>query len=243
MRRFPRKPNGPWAGFTLLEVMIGLVLLVMILLAAYRLFFHEVRTIRSAFEHLGVNENARLFLTQFGNDVRNANWLDFPPATVREGVPMLLPALEGKVCAFTRQEFDFSVKPPDPQFLRVAQVEWHLKKSPDGTFDLFRQIESESPAFPGGPAPFKGVRKVCGGVKEILVFSSIRRPAKFSSFPGLPLKNFLVFDPYEIDGHGPALVHVRAIFVKTGRKPGESEVPFQLRTSFALRGRLNGVNP
>lgn len=229
-------------GFTLVEIVVSLFLAVMILFALYRIFFGEVRAIRKAMEHLGVNESSRLFFAQFGNDVRNANWMTFPAATVREGVPKLLPAAVGKVCAFSRQVFDFSVKPPDARFIRKMQIEWELKASDDATFDLYRKINSEIPAYPGGPSPFSGYRKVCGGVKEISIFSSIRRPAKFSSFPGLPLKNLLVYEPYDIDGHGPQLIHVRIIFVRKSKEKNLGG-PFVMKTCFTLRGRLNGVNP
>ncbi len=231
-------------GFTLLEVIIGMCILVILLFAAYNIFFAEVRSIRKALEHVSVNENARLFLARFGNDIRNANWLDFPTPTVREGVAKLLPAMD-KVCAFTSQVFDFSIKPPDSKFIKTIKIEWKMKKAIDGTWDLYRDVESEVPASTGGQSPYKASRKVCGGVKEIFVYSEIKKPVKFSSFPGLPLKNLLVYEPYEIDGTGPYLVHVRITFVRqTGStKKFDDPFPFTLRTCFAVRGKLNCVNP
>jgi len=231
-------------AFTLVEIMIGLALCIILLFAVYRLFFAEVRSIRKALEHISVNENVRLFLTRFGNDVRNANWLDFPTPTVREGVPRLLPALEGPVCGFTTQVFDFSIKPPDPKFLKEIKIVYRIKKTTDGTYDILRDIDSEVPETPGGQG-YSATRKVCGGLKEIYVFSEIKKPVKFNTFPGLTFKNFLVYEPYDIDGTGPYLVHVRATFV---RQSGSSERikdenPFTIRTCYAIRGRMNGVNP
>lgn len=232
-------------AFTLVEIMVTLVLTLLLLFAVYRLFFSEILSIRRTLEHIELNENARLFLTRFSNDVRNANWLDFPAPSVREGVPILLPSIEGKVCAFTSQVFDFSIKPPDPRFLRKIKIEYRLKKAEDGTFDLHRDVFSEVPATPGGPFPYKSTRRICQGVKEIFVFSSIHRAPKMSSFPGLPLKSLLVFQPYELDGTGPNLIHVRISFVRKSNmaKSKKDENPLVIRTCFAIRGRLNSVNP
>jgi hypothetical protein len=227
-----------------MEVMLVLALSLILLIAVYRFFFAEVKVIRHALEHIEVNENARLFLARFGNDARNANWLEYPPATVREGVPRLLPAAEGRVCQFLSQVYDFSIKPPDPRFLRQVQVTWRLKKAKNGSFELYRDIHSEVPATPGGPFPYKATTRVCEGVKEIFVFSSIRRNPRYSSFPGLPFKNTLIFDPYDIDGTGPQLVHVRVTFMRRNMtEQKEDRNPLTLRTCFAMRGRLNGVNP
>ncbi|MBI3038119.1 prepilin-type N-terminal cleavage/methylation domain-containing protein [bacterium] len=240
-----RKTERRKKAFTLVEVMVALSLLVLILLVLYRLFFAGSRSIKIALEHISVNENARLFLSFFGNDVRNAVWINSPSPSVREGVPQILPAVEGKFCEITGQVFDFSVKPPDTKFLKTFRNEWHLKKSPDGTFEVFREIFSDIPPFPGGVAPYHASRMVCQGVKEIKVFSSLRRTVKFSSFLGLPFKNFLIFEPYEIDGTGPYLVHVHAVFVRTGKRPFgfNDEKALNIRTSFAIRGRMSFVNP
>lgn len=229
-------------GFTLLEIMLALSLFLIILFAIYRFFFAEIRAIRSALEHVEVNENARLFLARFGNDVRNSVWLESPAATVREGVPRLLPAAEGEICVLNGQVFDFSIKPPDPGFRKTVKITYRLKKNKFGSFEIYRDIESEAPALPGGPAPYKGSRRVCDGVKEIFVYSSLKRPVKMSSFLGA-LKPSLAFEPYEVDGHGPYLVHVRVSFVRPNRPVTETGNALALRTCFAIRGRPSWVNP
>lgn len=238
--RFGRSRFG--RGFTLMEVMLALALLLILLFAIYRYFFAEIRSIRSALEHIEVNENARLFLARFGNDVRNSVWLEYPPATVREGVPKLLPALEGEFCVLNGQVFDFSLKPPDAGVLKKIRIAYRLKKNKFGSYEIHRDVESEAPPTPGGPAPYKGTRMVCDGVKEIFVYSSIKRPVKMSSFAGA-LKPSLIYEPYELDGHGPYLVHVRVSFVRPNRPVNEQENALALRTCFAIRGRPSWVNP
>ena len=44
---------------TLVEVMIVLGLFSILMIAAYNLFFSEIRSIKTALEHITVNENAR----------------------------------------------------------------------------------------------------------------------------------------------------------------------------------------
>lgn len=244
-RTDPARAGNRPAGFTLVEIMVGFCLFLILLVAMYRVFFSEVRSIRTALEHIGVNENARLFLSSFANDARNSNRVIFPSPVMREVVPQLICTGEGKVCTFEGQTLDFEVKPPDENFLKLTTVDWRLVKANDGTFDLVRDINSDVPTKPGGPAPWRATRKVCGGVKDMVVYTEIRRPVKFGSIPGLPLKSFLVMEPYETDGTGPYLVHVKVTFVRqgvvtTGRRTDAAHV---IRTSFALRGRPNTVNP
>jgi len=232
-------------GLTLIEIMIGFSLFLLLLVAVYRLFFAEVRSIRMALEHIGVNENARLFISQFANDVRNSNRIVFPSPVMREAVSKLICTGDGKVCTFESQTLDFEVKPPDEDFLKLTTVDWRLVKAKDGTFDLVRDIRSDVPTKPGGPAPWKATRAVCTGVRDMIVYTEIRRPVRFGSIPGLPLKNFLVIEPYETDGTGPYLVHVKITFVRQGSPSSgnRSDAAHVLRTSFAMRGRPNGVNP
>jgi|GEM_PF-788952 len=233
------------AAFTFIEVMIAFSLFLLLTLAVYRLFFSEVRAIKSVLEHLGVNENARLFLARFGNDVRNANIIRFPEPVSRDKVQELPPSGEGKFCSLETQVFDFSVQPPSPAFIKTIKVEWRLKKAEDGTYDVHRDVISEVPAFPGSPAPYKSTRLICGGIKELTIFSTIRRPVKFSSFPGLPFKSVIIFEPYDVDGAGPNLIHLRMTFIRQGkdRPTLKDESAHNIRTCFAVRGRLNGVNP
>ncbi|HEY9070740.1 MAG TPA: hypothetical protein VIV61_10840 [Candidatus Ozemobacteraceae bacterium] len=240
-----RRAGCSRTGLTLIEIMIGFCLFLLLLLAVYRLFFAEVRSIRVALEHIGVNENARLFLSQFANDVRNSNRVVFPSPVVREAVSKLISTGEGKICTFESQMLDFEVKPPDEEFLKLTTIDWRLVKAKDGTFDLVRDIRSDVPTKPGGPAPWKATRTVCGGVKDMIVYTEIRRPVRFGSVPGLPLKSFLVTEPYETDGTGPYLVHVQISFVKQGGSAMDNRKTsvFQFRSCFSMRGRPNGVIP
>ncbi|MBP7635139.1 hypothetical protein KBA41_13320, partial [Candidatus Ozemobacteraceae bacterium] len=85
---------------------------------------------------------------------------------------------------------------------------------------------------------------VCSGVKDMVVYTEIRRPVRFGAVPGLPLKSFIITEPYETDGTGPYLVHVRITFVRQGSDSGSrADAAHTIRTCFALRGRPNGVNP
>jgi len=237
--------KGRCAAMTLVEVMVAMSLLMLLLIAAYRLFFSEIRAIRTALEHIGVNESARSFLANFGHDVRSANRVIFPWPIRREDTTALSPAAEGIVCTLEKQTFDFAVKPPDRKFILTTKIDWRLKKVADGTFELYRDVISERPPKPGLPTPFKSTRRIGGGVKEMTLFTTLRKPVKMSAFAGLPFKNLLEFEPYHIDGTGPYLVNVRIVFVREGtRRPDIKDLSAQtLRTSFALRGRPNWVNP
>ncbi|GAB4270809.1 MAG: hypothetical protein Kow0029_07910 [Candidatus Rifleibacteriota bacterium] len=227
-------------AITLFEIVIALGLFTILMLAAYRLFFAEVRSIRVALEHIGVNESARRFFANMGNDIRNASWLDFPAQTNRQTVSVLMPVNEGKVMVLRRQVLDFSVKPPDKNFLREEIIEYSLKKCEDGTSDLYRTSHSN---IPGTQETYS--KKICEGIKEMLVYTTNKKPVTIAKFAaGLPFKNLLNYEPYELDGTGPYLVHVRATFVrKTKDKDIQDMSAHSIKTCFCIRGKLNGVHP
>jgi prepilin-type N-terminal cleavage/methylation domain-containing protein len=225
---------------TLFEVMIAMGLFVILMLAAYRLFFAEVRSIKTALEHIGVNENARKFFAHFGNDVRNSSWVDYPEQTNRQTVPVLMAINEGKACILRQQFFDFEAKPPDRTFLGEETIEYNLVKSDDGTSDLYRIVRSN---LPDKKKEYK--KKICEGIREILIYVTNKKPATLTGFSaGLPFKNLLNFEPYDLDGTGPYLVHVRATFVrKTKDEKNRDKAAHTVKTCFAIRGKLNGVHP
>ncbi|MDN5280173.1 MAG: hypothetical protein PWR01_4138 [Clostridiales bacterium] len=227
-------------AITLFEVVIACALFALLMLAAYKLFFAEVRSIKVALEHIGVNESARRFFAHLGNDIRNSSWLDFPIQTNRQTVPVLMPVNEGKVMVLRQQFFDFSLKPPDKNFLGEEIIEYHLVKCEDETSDLYRIVTSNLPGKKG-----KHKKKVCDGIKEMLVYTTNRKPVTLTGFAaGMPFKNLLNYEPYEMDGTGPYLVHVRATFVRKGDKDNTHEkAAHSLKTCFCIRGKLNGVHP
>lgn len=216
-------------------------LFVLLMLVIYRLFFAEVRTIKTALEHIGVNESARRFFAHMGNDIRNANWVEYPVQTNRQTVDKLMYESEGKVLVLRRQVFDFAVKPPNSDFLREELIEYHLRKSTDGTSDLFRIAKGDLPGTEGRTHE----KKVCDGIRELLIFTTNRKPVNLKAFaPSLPFKSLITPEPYELDGTGPYLIHVSASFVRKGdqRDPAE-RVAHRVRTCFSVRGKLNGVHP
>jgi len=229
------------SAFTLVEVMIAMGLFILLMLAAYRLFFAEVKSIKTALEHIGVNDSARRLFAHLGNDIRNANWIDYPEQTNRQTVAALMAVNEGKVCVLRRQIFDFAVKPPAPHFIHEETIEYYLKKAEDGTSDLYRKVKTDLP----DTTQKESERKVCDGVREMLIYTTNRKPISISGTSSiLPAKNLFTYEPYEVDGSGPYLVHARVSLVRKGDERDPSEVlTFTVRTCFNVRGKLNGVHP
>ncbi len=220
--------------------MIAAALFSLLMLAAYKLFFAEVRSIKVALEHIGVNENARRFFATFGNDVRNSSWVDYPEQTNRQTVPVLMAINEGKICVLRRQFMDFEQKPPDLAFLREEIIEYRLEKKNDGTSDLLRITTSNLP-----DKKKKHTKRVCEGIRDMLVYVTNKKPVTLSGFSaGMPFKNLLNYEPYDLDGTGPYLVHVRTTFMrKTRDESAREKAAHTVKSSFSIRGKLNGVHP
>ncbi len=225
----------------MVEIVIVAGLFGLLMLAAYRLFFAEVRAIKTALEHISINESARRLFANLGNDIRNSNWVEYPLQTNRQTVKALLPVNEGKLCVLRRQVFDFSVKPPDTGFIQEEEIEYYLKKAEDGTSDLFRKVTP----IRGMPGKKAFEKKICEGIREMLLFTTNKKTVTMNNFSAtMPFKGFITYEPYEHDGTGPYLVNVMAAFVRKGKHPHlEDRVAFRVRTSFCIRGRLNGVHP
>lgn len=239
-----RTPLCP-RGFTMVEVIVAAGLFIMLMAGVYRLFFSEIRVIRTTLEHIGVNENARKLILQLSNDVRNSNRIAFPLPIQRDKAMSLSPAGEGEILRLERFAFDFDIKPPGAGFIQAEKISYRLVKNPQGSYDMFRDLESEIPPGPGIPLPYRSTRQVCGGIKEITLFTTLNNPVKLSSFAGMPFKNLVTREPFDRDGTGPYLVNLRVTFVREGvaHRVGENTITHTLRTSFAVRGRLVEANP
>ncbi len=226
-------------AITLVEVVIVAALFTILMTAAYRLFFAEVKSIKTSLEHIGINESARKFFAYLGNDIRNSNWVDYPNMVNRQVVASLKPISEGKVCVLRKQVLDFDVKPPQSDFLCEEIVTYTLKKNKEGTSDLYRHVISE---LPGQPSK-NYEKKICDGIGDILLFTTNRKPLTLEkSFVGGTLDKQMNYEPYELDGKGPYLVQVVATFKLNGSDKKDS-TPIKLNTCFAIRGKLNGIHP
>ena len=228
---------------TLVEVIIVAGLFSILMLAVYRLFFAEVKTIRKALEHIGINESARKFFMFVGNDIRNSNWVDYPKMVNRQVVGSLKPINDGKVCTLIKQSMDFEVKPPQPDFLQEEVITYNLKKVEDGTCDLYRHVVSNV----SGQSSKEYEKKICDGIVDMMVYVTNRKPVTIgkSAING-NLNKLMNYEPYELDGTGPYLVHVYASFIRKGMdlKDVKSEnAIIRLHTCFAIRGKLNGIHP
>ena len=228
-------------AITLVEVMIVTGLFCLLMTAAYRLFFAEVKTIKTALEHIGVNESARKFFAIVGSDIRNSNWIDYPKMVNREVVGKLKPVKEGKVLVVRKQVLDLEVKPPQSNFIREEIITYSLKKAEDGTSDLYRQVVSD---LPGQPAK-NFEKRLADGIDELLVFVTNRKIVTLEkSLTSNNLEKQLNYEPYELDGTGPYLVHICCSFARKGSKEKKASGPLiKLNTCFAVRGKLNGIHP
>ena len=230
-------------AITLTEVMIVTGLFCVLMTAAYRLFFSEVKTIKTALEHIGVNESARKFFAFMGSDVRNSNWIDFPKMVNRQVVGSLKPVKEGKVLVLRKQVMDFDVKPPQSDFIKEEIVTYTLKKAEDGTSDLYRHVVSELPGQPSKDYE----KKIADGIVDLLVFVTNRKPMTIEkTILSGSLEKIMNYEPYELDGTGPYLVHICCSFSKKGSKEKEvktKESLIKINTCFSVRGKLNGIHP
>lgn len=233
-------------AITIVEVMIVFSIILLLLSAIYRFFIQNIKIIKYNLEQASLNENIRNFLIHLSYDIRKANIVIHPKPIQKEEVIKLLPAKEGLILKLEHQSIDFKIKPPDPKFIKSEIIEYRLMKNKtSGLFELYRDFTSELLSLPNSHLPIRGSKRVCGGIREIKIYTTISKEPKIHNFINLPFKSFIEFTPYYLDGTGSNLIHIAVKFVRENLKVEEinSATFYEIKTSFALRGKLCTPNP
>ncbi|MBQ2594919.1 MAG: prepilin-type N-terminal cleavage/methylation domain-containing protein, partial [Candidatus Riflebacteria bacterium] len=177
---------GKKTGFTLVEILIVVSLLIFILYFAYQIFFSQTRAVTQTIDALQTNEGLRRVLAFVGDDVRESTRIVKPTPIKLEDVPSVV-TTTGSIMILQSSEVDPRIKFDSPlggQISQITTIEYELEP----------MNSSKEGADNSGPARFRLIRNatieekngeknrqrqvIADNIKEFMVFRTVRQPFK-----------------------------------------------------------------
>jgi prepilin-type N-terminal cleavage/methylation domain-containing protein len=234
-------------GFTLVELLIVLGLMVFIMLFAYKLFFAQTKAVTRSIETIQVNEGFRRVLAFMGDDIREATNILHPLPVFTNELPEL-ETKQGNVLTVQTSELN-----PRLRFdsMLGGQVElrrtvtYNLEKTSHTAADgkpVFKLVRFETIEERSG---IKNTRRqpLADNIREFIVYRTVRRPYTLYSVdePGDRLIRPL---PLYRSGMGNNLVTVKMVLERERGKSEDGNVyNIAMETSFYKRGNEIHINP
>ena len=112
---------GKKTGFTLVEILIVVTLLIFILYFAYQIFFSQTRAVTQTIDALQTNEGLRRVLAFVGDDVRESTRIVKPTPIKLEDVPSVV-TTTGNIMILQSSEVDPRIKFDSPLGGQISQI-------------------------------------------------------------------------------------------------------------------------
>ncbi|MBF0407285.1 MAG: prepilin-type N-terminal cleavage/methylation domain-containing protein [Candidatus Riflebacteria bacterium] len=240
-------------AFTLIEVLVVIVLMVFILMVAYKVFFSQTRMIHDSMEFMKVNDDFRKIIMRLGKDFREANHISYPVLTRWEDAPnQQTPAAGGDVLKLIKQEVDpfavYSKTPiknwtfdkPFDLVVKVREIVYSLERDTNARnknvprYKLMRTEYVEELSKPG--MKVKQETEVSDSLREFTVFRTLRKPMNVSNVSNKS-DRIITSIPSNETGYGSELVYVRITLER--QRPSEKGQVYDisLGTCFYKRGK------
>ena len=138
------------AGFTLVELIVGLMLALTVGGAAYHLILAGQRLSRAQFDRLGAQDNLRAGVLIVANELRELGFDSVPPGA---GLPLgaaassdLLVAEPGRVRYRAMRGLGFTCSPPAPSWIALRTATWVGIRQPAANVDSVALFLEGDPA-------------------------------------------------------------------------------------------------
>ncbi len=240
-------------GFTLVEILIVVALLIFILYFAYQIFFSQTRAVTQTIDALQTNEGLRRVLAFVGDDVRESTRIVKPTPIKLEDVPSVV-TTTGSIMILQSSEVDPRIKFDSPlggQISQITTIEYELEPMNSSKED------SEN----SGPVRFRLVRNatieeksgeknrqrqiIADNIKEFMVFRTVRQPFKPNNVDSMN-DEIIQEVPISEAGTGNSLIHLKMV-IERNRKENERNkdkvYTVTMNTSFYKRGKEIFLHP
>lgn len=236
--------NNYRSAFTLVEVTIVVVLLVMISIFAYQVFFAQAEMVTYSMEFMQVNESLRRINTFMGADIKEASII-YEPKPVMISDVQELTTVTGTILHVRNIELDPYIPFNSPfggQISSIKDIRYVLEKVTSSNLsdeapDRFRLLRVAVLAEqPGQEITRRQV--ITENISELIVYRTVKRPFAPQSITSMS-DRLLESIPYHESGTGNDLVHINMV-LERGRRQGEEtdEVySIHFNTSFYKRGK------
>jgi len=228
-------------GFTFVELLIVLVILTLIVFAAYKVFFQQTRMVRQSLEEIKVNDDFRKILAFMGNDIRESTRID-EPAPVRLEDARSLTTKPGLLMRIAKEEQDPTLEREGDlgQIAVKRTIVYELEDNPnpqEPSIPRFRLVRTESVDEHGRSDDSSTQRHViCDDVRDLVIFRTIRKPLPPRNVDALG-DRLLQPQLASVSGTGNDVIHLR-VTLERARMGERNEVyRFPMQTCFYKRGK------
>ena len=230
---------------TIPEVLIVLVLMCIIVFAAYKVFFSQAKMVHQSIEFMQVNDSFRKITMFLGNDIREATQIVLPLPIKAEDAEKQV-TVPGVTLQLLKQELDPTLKPSGSmgQIGVLREIIYELENNPNPmakTIPRYRLIRTEVITDRSGEKQ-KQRHEIVDNVRDLVVFRTIRKPMKPRNIDGIGDK-LLELIPANETGHGNSLIHLRVTLERTRTKNTGDVYQISMATSFYKRGKEVFLHP
>lgn len=243
-------------GFTLVEILVVVTLLIFILVFAYQIFFSQTRAVTQTIDALQTNEGLRRVLSFVGDDVRESTRIVKPTPIMLEEVPSVV-TTTGSIMILQSSEIDPRIKFDSPlggQISQITTIEYELEP-------MNSSKENNGSADNSGPVRFRLIRNatieekngeknrqrqvIADNIREFMIFRTVRQPFKANNVES---ENDKIIQEVPISeaGTGNSLIHLKMV-IERNRKENERDkdkvYTVTMNTSFYKRGKEIFLHP
>lgn len=243
--KFRRVDHLHKRAFTLIELMIVMVLLLLIVGFAYKVFFAQTKVVSQSLEYLKVNESFRNVMLFLGDDIKEATNIIDPIPIYTKNIEKLI-TKPGIVLHLVNNEVDPSISFDSPlggQISNRTEIVYEIEKYVNPNAKMiprYRLIRTEIiQDKPGGDTKQRKV--LMDNLREFSVFRTVRRPFRPSNISSLKDK-IIQPRPLSESGTGNSLVHVRMTIERTRKFEKGDVYQISMTSSFYKRGKEVFVN-
>ncbi len=243
-------------GFTIVEILVVVTLLIFILIFAYQIFFSQTRAVTQTIDALQTNEGLRRVLSFVGDDVRESTRIVKPTPIMLEEVPSVV-TTTGSIMILQSSEIDPRIKFDSPlggQISQITTIEYELEP-------MNSSKENSGGADSGGPVRFRLIRNatieekngeknrqrqvIADNIREFMVYRTVRQPFKANNVDSVNDK-IIQEVPISEAGTGNSLIHLKMV-IERNRKENERDkdkvYTVTMNTSFYKRGKEIFLHP
>ena len=244
-------------GFTLVEILVVVTLLIFILVFAYQIFFSQTRAVTQTIDALQTNEGLRRVLSFVGDDVRESTRIVKPTPIMLEEVPSVV-TTTGSIMILQSSEIDPRIKFDSPlggQISQITTIEYELepmnssKDNENGSRDnsgpvRFRLIRNATIEEKNGEKN-RQRQVIADNIREFMVYRTVRQPFKANNVDSVNDK-IIQEVPISEAGTGNSLIHLKMV-IERNRKENERDkdkvYTVTMNTSFYKRGKEIFLHP
>ena len=248
--------NKEKSGFTLIEILVVVVLLIFILYFAYQIFFSQTRAVTQTIDALQTNEGLRRILAFVGDDVRESTRIVKPTPIKLEEVPSVV-TTTGSIMILQCSEIDPKIKFDSPlggQISQITTIEYELEP-------MNKTKEGEDNKPDNGPVRFRLVRNatveekngeknrqrqvIADNIKEFMVYRTVRQPFKPNNVDSIN-DTIIQHVPISEAGTGNSLIHLKMVIERhrnENERNKDNVYTITMNTSFYKRGKEIFLHP